>query len=147
MADAWFIQRPVWLVRPVRGLYRPTLTLTLNNPNLRSPLIFTRTRSKIRRSACPHIRILPVASAKIDRVTAKVGWERLHFRSSGSYYSHFLTENETENASFFDASIFDPIFQSESEKLSRNLKPCLRYNLTGIWFYCVSNTVLLHSVI
>jgi len=23
MAGAWFIHRPVWLVRPVRGLYRP----------------------------------------------------------------------------------------------------------------------------
>ena len=43
-----------------------------------------------------------------------------------------------ENASFFDASIFDPIFQSENGKLSRNVKPCLRYNITGIWFYCVS---------
>ena len=48
-----------------------------------------------------------------------------------------MTENEIENASFFDASIFDPIFQSENGKLSRNVKPCLRYNLTGIWFYCV----------
>jgi len=65
--------------------------------------------------------------------------ERLPFRSSSSHYSHFLTENEIENASFFDARIFDPIFQSENGKLSRNnVKPCLRYNLTGIWFYCVS---------
>jgi len=64
--------------------------------------------------------------------------ERLPFRSSGSHYSHFLTENEIENASFFDGSIFDPIFQSENGKLSRNVKSCLRYNLTGIWLYCVS---------
>jgi len=42
--------------------------------------------------------------------------ERLPFWSSGSYYSHFLTENEIENASFFDTSIFDPIFQSENGK-------------------------------
>jgi len=37
--------------------------------------------------------------------------ERLPFWISGSHYSHFLTENEIENASFFDASIFNPIFQ------------------------------------
>ena len=59
--------------------------------------------------------------------------ESLPFRSSGSHYFHFLTENEIENASIFDA-----IFQSENGKLSHNVKPCLRYNLTGIWFYCVS---------
>ena len=42
--------------------------------------------------------------------------KRLPFRSCGSHYSHFLTENEIESASFFDASIFDPIFQSENGK-------------------------------
>jgi len=52
--------------------------------------------------------------------------ERLPFWSSGSHYSRFLTENEIENASFFDASIFDPVFQSENGKLSHNVKPCLR---------------------
>jgi len=61
--------------------------------------------------------------------------ERLPFRS---HYSHFLTENEIENASFFDASIFGPTFHSENGKQSRNAKPCLRYNLTGNWFYCES---------
>ena len=38
---------------------------------------------------------------------------------------------------FFDASIFHPISQSENGKLSHNVKPCLRYNLPGIWFYCM----------
>jgi len=33
---------------------------------------------------------------------------RLPFWSSSSHYSHFLTENKIENASFFDSSIFDP---------------------------------------
>ena len=64
--------------------------------------------------------------------------ETVPFRSGGSHYSHFLTENEIENASIFDASIFDPTFLSENGKLSRNVKPCLGYNLTGIWFYCMS---------
>jgi len=68
----------------------------------------------------------------------KAVWERLPFWSSGSHYSHFLTENETENASFFDASIFNPIFESENGKLSHNVKPYLRYISTGIWFYYVS---------
>jgi len=61
--------------------------------------------------------------------------EILPFRSGGSHYSHFPTEDEIENASFFDASIFNPTVQSENGKLSRNVKPCLRYNITGIWFY------------
>jgi len=64
--------------------------------------------------------------------------ERLPFRSGSSHYCHFLTENERENASFFNASIFRSIFQSENGKLSRNVKLCLRYNITGMWFYCVS---------
>jgi len=35
-----------------------------------------------------------------------------------------------------------------SQKMGRNVKPCLRYNVTGMWFYCISNnTVLLHSII
>jgi len=25
-----------------------------------------------------------------------------------------------------------------SQKMGRNVKPCLRYNVTGMWFYCVS---------
>jgi len=54
------------------------------------------------------------------------------------YLFHFLTENEIENASFFDASIFSPIFQSGNLKLSHNIKPCLGYHVTGIWFYCAS---------
>ena len=47
-----------------------------------------------------------------------------------------LSEQQYTNC--FHASIFDPTFQSENGKLSRNVKPCLRYNLTSIWFYCVS---------
>jgi len=26
-----------------------------------------------------------------------------------------------------------------SQKMGRNVKPCLRYNVTGMWFYYVSN--------
>jgi len=44
-------------------------------------------------------------------VSALFMCERLPFWSRGSHYSNFLTENDIENASFFDASIFDPIFQ------------------------------------
>ena len=51
-----------------------------------------------------------------------------HFGAAVAIIPIFLTENERENASFFNASIFDPIFQSENGKLSRNVKPCLRYN-------------------
>jgi len=49
-----------------------------------------------------------------------------------------VTENEMENARFFDASIFDPIFQSENRKLSHNIEPCHRYDVTGIPFYSAS---------
>jgi len=72
------------------------------------------------------------------RLLSKLKSERLPFWSGSSHYSHFLTENERENASFFNASIFHPIFQSENGKLSRNIKPCLRYNVTGMWLYCIS---------
>jgi len=39
---------------------------------------------------------------------------------------HFLPENEIKYASFFDASIFDHIVQSENGKQSGNEKPFLR---------------------
>ena len=25
-----------------------------------------------------------------------------------------------------------------SQKMGHNVKPCLRYNVTGMWFYCIS---------
>jgi len=36
---------------------------------------------------------------------------------------HVLTENEIENARFFDACIFDPVFQSENEQRSHSVNP------------------------
>ena len=51
----------------------------------------------------------------------------------------FFTENEIKSASFLDASMFDPMFQSESGKLCHSVKPCLEYDdVTGIQFYCAS---------
>jgi len=51
----------------------------------------------------------------------------------------FFTENEIKNASFLDASMFNPMFQSENGKLCHSVKPCLEYDdVTGIQFYCAS---------
>jgi len=46
-----------------------------------------------------------------------------------------MTENEKEHARFLMPASSIPYF---SQKMGRNVKPCLRYNVTGIWFYCVS---------
>jgi len=51
------------------------------------------------------------------------------------FNSHFLTENEIENGTFLMPASSVPYF---SQKMGCNVKPCLRYNLTGIWFYCAS---------
>jgi len=45
----------------------------------------------------------------------------------------------------FDISIFHPIFQSENGKLSHTAKPCLRYNVNGIRFYCAYNILQWHN--
>ena len=92
-------------------------------------------------STCRHnmVNFDPLAAEIVSGVSgtpATFNGERLPFRSGSSHYSHFLIENERENASFFSVSIFHAIFQSENGKLSRNIKPCLRYKVTGMWFCC-----------
>jgi len=53
-------------------------------------------------------------------------------------YTPFTRYNRLSNRlhNWFDKPV-DTTFQSENGKLSCNLKPCLRYNLTGICFYCI----------
>ena len=61
--------------------------------------------------------------------------ERLVLKwNTKNIYFHFMTENDIENASFLRPASSITYSSPENGKQSHNIKPCLRYHVTGIWF-------------